>query len=560
VPIDSVYIAPTNTIHITELTYYKRYPMKFEIMSFVTPYGIFLDLGMEGKTWAFDVTDYTPVLKGTKRMTVERGGQWQEDMDIRFLYIVGTPPRNVLNVQQIWRPDYKSYTAILADRAFEPRNVPLLSDGKYFKIRSVITGHGQQGEFIPRYHFLKINGVQQFLWKVWTECATNPVYPQGGTWVYDRAGWCPGKYSNLKENDITDLVTPGDTVNIDYGLQTASGTSNYIVNNQLVTYGEANFNLDAGIVEVLKPNSVYASNIRFNPACTYPEIVIQNTGSQTLTSLDIEYDEEGGSPVTYSWNGSLEFMEKDTVVLPVDDLSFWLPTSNVFESTVKNPNGQQDENPYNDTYRTAFDGVDVFDQSQPITIECKTNNYGYQTSFVLYNGDGDTIQAWSGLESNTVYSESFNLEPGCYQLLLNDSGGDGLEWWANPNQGSGYMKVKDADGNVLYNFEPDFGAFEIYEFGMGAITTVHPLTQTPLTSVYPNPATDRLNVIVKGTGNNKVTLRLLNAMNSLILEKSYPAGGDDLRTELDVSNLPSGIYLLQIENGSFTTVKKIVKK
>lgn len=558
--IDSAYIQATDTIEVTELTYYKRYPMKFEIMSFVTPYGIYLDLGMGGKTWAFDVTDYTPILKGTKRMTVERGGQWQEDMDIRFLFIVGTPPRDVLNVQQIWRPDYKSYTAILSNRAFEPRDVQLRTDGKYFKIRSVITGHGQQGEFIPRNHFLKINGVQQFTWKVWTECATNPIYPQGGTWVYDRAGWCPGKYSNLVENDITNLVTPGETVNIDYGLQTAWGASNYIVNNQLVTYGEANFNLDAGIVEVLKPNSVYASNIRFNPACTYPEIVIQNTGKDPVYHVNIEYYEEGGTPITYYWTGWLEFTEKDTIVLPVDDLTFWLPTSNVFVAKIIDVNGQQDENSYNDTYRTVFDGVDVYDQSQPITIECKTNNYGYQTSYVLYDGNGDTIQAWSGLENNTVYSESFNLEQGCYQLLINDSGDDGLEWWANPNQGSGYLKIKDADGNVLYNFEPDFGAFEIYEFGMGAITSDKELSQPTLTAVYPNPATDQVTVIVKGSDNDKVTLRLLNAMNSIILEKSFTASHDNFRTELDVSNLPSGVYLLQIKTGSFTTVKKIVKK
>ena len=558
--IDSVFITSTDTLQITELTYYKRYPMKFEIMSFVTPYGIWLDLGMEGKTWMFDVTDFGPVLKGRKRMTVERGGQWQEDMDIRFLYIVGTPPRNVLNIQQIWRPDYKSYTAILDDRAFEPRDVPLRSDGMYFKIRSVITGHGQQGEFLGRNHYLNIDGVQQFLWKVWTECSTNPIYPQGGTWVYDRAGWCPGKYSSLKENDITNLVTPGDTVNIDYGLQTAWGTSNYIVNNQLVTYGEANFNLDAGIVEVLKPNSAYASNIRFNPACTYPEIVVQNTGKDVVYHMNIEYYEEGGSPQTYYWTGWLESTEKDTISLPVDDLTFWLPSSNVFVAKIIDVNGEEDENTYNNSYRTVFDGVDVFDNSQPVTIECKTNNLGFQTSYVLYNGQGDTVQAWSGLESNTVYSESFDLAQGCYQLLLNDSGGDGLEWWANPNQGSGYMKVKDADGNVLYNFEPDFGSFEIYEFGMGAITSVHLQKQTPFTSVYPNPATDHLTVIVKNSGNNPIKLQLMNSMNSLMMEKSVTTHEDTFRTDLIIGDLPSGIYLLKIESGNFSTVRKIVKK
>ena len=51
------------SINISELIYYKRYPMAFQIMSFVTPYGIGLDLGAEGKTWYFDMTDYIPVFK-----------------------------------------------------------------------------------------------------------------------------------------------------------------------------------------------------------------------------------------------------------------------------------------------------------------------------------------------------------------------------------------------------------------------------------------------------------------------------------------------------------------
>ena len=82
---DSVSVPADGTITLSNLSYYNRFPMKFEIMSFVTPYGINLDLGPTGKTWIFDVTDYTPFLTGSKRMTMERGGQYQEEMDISNL-------------------------------------------------------------------------------------------------------------------------------------------------------------------------------------------------------------------------------------------------------------------------------------------------------------------------------------------------------------------------------------------------------------------------------------------------------------------------------------------
>jgi len=113
---------------------------------------------------------------------------------------------------------------------------------------------------------------------------------------------------------------------------------------------------------------------------------------------------------------------------------------------------------------------------------------------------------------------------------------------------------------VLYNFEPDFGSFEVYEFGMGAITSVRLQRQTPFTSVYPNPATDHLTVIVKNSGNNPIKLQLMNSMNSLMMEKSVTTHEDTFRTDLIIGDLPSGIYLLKIESDNFSTVRKIVKK
>ena len=82
--VDSFPVAADGTINIGELIYYRKFPSQFEIMSFVTPYGINLDLGPNGKTWTFDVTDFAPILKENKRMFLALGGQNQEEMDIRF--------------------------------------------------------------------------------------------------------------------------------------------------------------------------------------------------------------------------------------------------------------------------------------------------------------------------------------------------------------------------------------------------------------------------------------------------------------------------------------------
>jgi hypothetical protein len=558
--IDSIMTVADGTIEIVDLQYYTRYPSKYEIMSFVTPYGIYLDLGENGKTWAFDVTDYSPILKGKKRMTMERGGQRQEDMNIKFLYILGTPPHDVVDINQIWRADSRGYVSIIDNKSFEEREFHFDENASSFKIRSVITGHGQQGEFTGRFHNININGGEkEFEWKVWNECADNPIYPQGGTWIYDRAGWCPGAPSILNEFDITEFVTPGQTHTVDYGLLSASGASNYIVNNQLVSYGAPNFALDAAIVRIIKPNNEDASQERFNPACTSPEVIIKNTGSTTLTSLDIEYSIEGGIAENYQWTGSLDFLETDTLVLPVNELSFWIGTINKFNVNISNPNQQEDEYAFNNSQSTLFDDIHVYPENELITIQLKTNNYGYQSSYTLFNDDGSEYYTRDNCEDNTTYEDDYFLTHGCYKLQINDSGDNGLEFWAQPAQGEGSFKILNSDGQSLFTFDPDFGKFAIFEFGIGNITNVNGKESQFVINVFPNPATDKINLKIEGADNTNISVSLVNSVMAKVIEKNWTINETGFNEEINLKDLPSGIYFLQINFGDYTKTKKIVK-
>ncbi len=560
IAIDSTLVNHTGSIEITQLPYYKRYPSKYEIMSFVTPYGIYLDLGMEGKTWAFDVTDYTPILNGKKRMTIERGGQRQEDMDIKFMFIVGTPPHDVLDINQIWRPDSKGYTSIIDNTSFEPRSINFNPNGDMFKFRSVITGHGQQGEFSGRFHNLNIDeGDIEYEWRVWTECSENPIYPQGGTWIYDRAGWCPGAPSTLWEYDITEYVSAGQSHILDYGLEYASGTSNYIVNNQLVTYGEPNFDLDAAITKIIKPNADEASETRFNPACAYPEIVIQNTGSQTITKIKIEYFVDGGQTESHTWYGSLNFLEKDTITLPIDDMTFWISGANVFNAEISNPNDQTDEYEFNNKYSTTFEDIHVYPDGNTYTVQLKTNNYGYQSSYTLKDGAGTMLYQREDCDDNTLYEDDFYLFPGCYELRVDDSGDNGLEFWAQPAQGIGFFKIINADGIPLYTFEPDFGGYASFEFGVGSITDIGEKNDPFVFSVYPNPANEVINIDILSSVNGSVSATLYNSLMKPVIVQTYQKPSTEFKVELNIGDLPVGAYFLTIKYGNQVKTKKIIK-
>lgn len=550
--LNSITVNATGNITVAQLDYFQRYPSKFEIMSFVTPYGLGLNLGQKGKTWTFDVTDYAPILKGRKRMTIERGGQWMEDMDIRFHYIVGTPPRDVHSIQQLWRVEKKGYQVIQNEESFEARDVMMSSGSVGFKIRSVVTGHGQQGEFIPRWHYINLDGgSNDFQYQVWQECGDNPIFPQGGTWIYDRAGWCPGMPSTLFEFDITPLVTPGQSSNIDYGVLSASGASNYIVNNQLVSYGAANFITDAALVDVKNPtNRVEYS--RKNPACIDPIVVIRNTGSDTLTSLDIKYwVNDSTHSSTFNWTGTIPFMAEESISLPTTLIWQGMNVgNNIFHAEISNPNGSNDEYAFNNHIQTNFEAPKVLPGK--IMIVFKTNNVPWESSYELLDDQGTVITSSGSMAANTTYFDTLDLNDGCYTLKVKDSDDDGLSFWAN-NDGSGYVAIRSHTGQTLQSFNPDFGKSIIYHFNTDALLYNQLRENTTDIQVYPNPSSGSF--MINGLKTLPESISLFDQSGREYLIKPEVADGD---LRIDTQGYAPGIYIIRLESQGIPIFKKVV--
>jgi hypothetical protein len=556
--IDTVIVPADDTLHITELLYYKKYPSIFEIMSFVTPYGLYLDLGQEGKIWQFDITDFAPILKGRKRMFLT-GGTHQEDLDIKFIFKQGTPPRNVIDIQQIWRAGVqRGYKAIIDDKYFEPRDVKLNSSASMYKIRATITGHGQEGEFIPRTHFININGGdKEFQWNVWKECADNPIYPQGGTWIYDRAGWCPGAPADLQEFEITDMVTSSDFVNIDYGVASGSGDSRYIINCQLISYSNPNFNNDVSIIEIQRPSNRVEFS-RENPVCYNPTIVIKNTGSADLTSCKITYGVSGGETKEYNWTGNLKFNEKAVIILPIQEASFWIGDQTyVFTATVSEPNSITDEYNENNTMTSNYTLPDIYDDE--LYISLYTNNRANQNSYVIKDIEGNIVFSRDNMNNNTYYKDTLDLADGCYTLEMIDSGNDGLSFWANPSQGSGSMRLHSATSNTtIYKiFKADFGKILIYSFVIGNITHVNQTDYfIPEIEVFPNPTKGIVNIKISIERTKLIELDIYDLTGKKIQSKKFN-NISEIETSVNLSGEKSGIYICKIKTDNKVYVKKI---
>jgi len=464
---DSSLVSPDNTIYLQQLEYYDVFEVieRYELWRYITPYGIGLDLGA-GWTWVYDVSDYMPFLNDSVHLSA---GNWQELLDVKFMMIEGIPPRDVIKVENLWKGTYwlNSIDSTVADMT-----VQLDPTASMYRLKTRTSGHrfdppSYCAEFCYKIHSVDIDTTMIDSWEIMQLCGMNPLYPQGGTWIYDRAGWCPGMEVTTRDIELTPYVTPGALVAIDYDSPT-DPNGNYILRAQLISYSGANFTLDAAVDEIISPNN-WEIQSRFNPVCDNPEIVIKNTGSTTLISLDIKFGVKRGVKQTYQWTGSLNFLEKETVFLAALDDCWFLDgnsESTVFEVTVSNPNGGNDEYWANNKAASNFDVPPQY--IGQLYLSFKTNSFPNETSYSVEDEQGNAVYQSGFLAANTSYQDTFSLSAGCYRLIINDSDCDGLSFWNN-SDGTGFARLYTADGNntALVFFEPDFGCQIAQSFTVG---------------------------------------------------------------------------------------------
>jgi len=551
--LDSSLVTPDHILYKIESPYYVPYEIldKYELGRFITPYGNNLSLG-DGFTWVFDVSDFRQFLHDTVHLTA---GNFQELLDLKFYMIEGTPPRDVLNIERLWH----GYWALnVFDEKTIPMTMNLDTEAEMFKIKVTTSGHEFDNatncaEFCQKTHFIDVDSINRYDWEIIDECADNPLYPQGGTWIYDRAGWCPGAKVTERNWDITPYIN-ADSVVLDYNCD-YDQYGKYSVSAYFISYSGPNFELDAAIDEVITPN-VLKRYGRFNPMCSRPEIVIQNTGSETLTTVDIIYGPETAAMQTFHWEGSLEFLEKEHVLLDPIDWSGWQNGNNIFTVSIENPNGGSDEYVYNNTMHTNFQLTSEYPGE--IVIILKTNKVAYQNYYEILDAEGNVVFMRDDFENETVYHDTVSLANGCYTFILHDSGDNGISFWAN-NQGSGYIYLKDINGTTLHNFNPDFGKFTQQDFTVGlAVDILEPRTEDFL-SVYPNPTSGLVHIDYSFSHQEDLEIRIYDSRGILIRDMIHN-NADHGIINADLSEYPSGIYICTLRRGNKMDVKKIVLK
>lgn len=277
---------------------------------------------------------------------------------------------------------------------------------------------------------------------------------------------------------------------------------------------------DAGISAISSPSgSICSSTIN-------PSITLNNYGTNTLTSVTINYQVDNGTVSTYNWSGSLASTNSTTINLPAVNVASGSHTFNAYTS---NPNNTTDGNSGNDAASSSFTSG-----TNPVTLTIVLDNYGSETTWEVRNGSNQVVAnggPYSNNQNGVVVTSNFCLADGCFDFIIYDSYGDGI--CCGYGQGS-YELVSDLTSAVLASG----GSFSDDETTNFCVQSTVPLTASI------NASAD-----VSCNGGNDGSASVAASGGTTPYTYLWSNGG----TGTSISSLAAGTYTVTVTDNSSNT-------
>lgn len=286
-----------------------------------------------------------------------------------------------------------------------------------------------------------------------------------------------------------------------------------------------------------------------------PSVTITNNGSTALTSATINYGYDGVINQTYNWTGNLSQYQNATITLPSATLAGGAHT---FEANVSAANGSTDENVGNNVSSSSFTTV-VGGQNVDfaLTLDC----FGSETTWEIQDTVSNAMIYSGGPyeddEEGMVISGSYCLNAGCYRMVIFDSFGDGFSPSQWCSEGGSYTLTDDDNVEVagLTVAEGNFGEEDVQVFCVGIAGMEELNAHQQLWSVYPNPASQVLNVEMSSIDGTK-EITVMNATGQIVSTLTSVQG----QASIAVSDLSKGVYFIRLNSAGGVTTKTFVVK
>lgn len=541
---------------------------RIEIARMISPYGSRFTPGWKFE-WKADITDFAFLLHDSAEIEFIHTG-YEKNTDrgwlitIKFELTEGVPALETVGFEKLWegvfpygnsQDDIKNY--------LKPVSVKN-ADADIAELRILQTGHGMDdfencAEFCSKWRQIYFNNELIDHKQIWRECADNPLYPQAGTWIFDRAGWCPGAiveadqyYFKLNKNSEHDLM-----IEMEPYANPNKPSANYVFSSYLFYYKKTEVKNDISLEEIISP-SAEDMYLRKNPNCMFPEIKIKNNSSEDIEKFTVIYGSEGNASDTFEYKGRINPFESKEVVLP--GTLKGRSGKNIFTVTLVNPNGEADEYAYDNSGSSEYVMPPVFNET--FIVKLRTNKEPFHNFFQLKSQNNIIFKKNEpgSFIADTLYTDTFKLRKGCYEFVLGDTANDGLDFWFNPEGGYGYLRITDTDGKLIKAYNPDFGKEIRQQFIVTGERSVQ-RDSTPILNIFPvrNPGKFFCDIFLNEKMNIRIEITTEDKKKKVFKKnlKNFKEG----MVDIDISKVDDGNYFVNMIAGKKVVSKKIkIKK
>lgn len=534
--------------------------LKYEIGRMLTPYG-----GANAKGWEFqwevDVTDFASILRDSVEINyTHNGGEPGHDrgwaITVDFEITKGTPILEPVKIHKVYNDVYPyGNPKDDIENHLTPYKFKATPQTSIVRSRIIQTGHGMDrpdncAEFCSKWRDMLWNGKAIKRTQLWKNCSDNALYPQAGTWLIDRANWCPG---DLIEPDTYEFYVKGNSANsYDLNMEpyVSMGTAGQQISAYLIEYKTGKNSRDVEVYDIVAPSTKQFWG-RYNPTTTTPIVIVRNNTSKTVKNLEFEYGVEGNLQNKETWKGEIKPFSKAQITLtsPIDNNG----KAGKFKATVTKVNGSTDQYTQDNSLTVPFEAVPQ--HKGDITVVFEPNKTSDKENFYyIVDKNGNKVfekKLGEITDVTKTYIDEINLKNGDYEFRFFDTEGDGLEFWYNRKSGNGQIYLLNSKGDLVRYFNPDFGDDIRYAFSVDKSLTKENLDPIPVFWLPETATTGKFQInLITNNKSDKMNIKVVNYDS--VVESSFtilpPADGV---IEMDITNYPTGRHFVIIEqNGS----------
>ncbi|MDG1742466.1 MAG: M43 family zinc metalloprotease [Crocinitomicaceae bacterium] len=320
---------------------------------------------------------------------------------------------------------------------------------------------------------------------------------------------------------------------------------------------------DIGVSSIVSPNGSDCGE------GFVPEVVVTNYGSNDVTSFTIIYDIDGGASSSQSWTGTLTPGNSVNVTLPYITST----GTHIFNAFTISPNGTLDSNSGNDANSSNYS---LIGGGATVTFTLSTDCWGHETywelkdanNVLVYSGGNISVTIPPGglqsgtqqgdagaYESQSTISEQWCLDDGCYDFVIYDDYGDGID--GSSSFGcfvDGDYSITDQWGGVFAELQQtDFGNSESNEFCVNL--SVKELSNNDV-KIFPNPSQGTFNVVMNDCTGEVLNVRVTDLSGRVVLDSQFHSNV----FQVNLSDVASGSYTMTITTSLNRTSNRLIIK